>query len=158
VLEPLFRGMDPNHPKYVAAWLAETFGGPQTYTEKRGGYEHMLAKHRNRGITEEQRQRWIRRMTEIADEVGLPADPGFRSTFVAYLEWGTRLAVVNSRPGAAVMEHAPVPHWGWGQTLPFLPQPWDDPEAAARGRQRYAEEQARRKAETGLAEDSRATE
>jgi truncated hemoglobin YjbI len=54
----------------------------------------MLAKHRNRGITEEQRQHWIRRMTEIADEVGLP----------------------------------------------------------------YAEERARKKAETGSAEDSRATE
>jgi len=44
----------------------------------------------------------------------LPADPGFRSTFVAYLEWGTRLAVLNSEPGAAVIEHAPVPKWGWG--------------------------------------------
>ena len=152
ILEPLFRGMDSNHPKYVAAWLAETFGGPQSYTGKRGGYEHMLAKHRNRGITEEQRQRWIHRMTEMADEVGLPADPGFRSTFVAYLEWGTRFAVFNSQPGAAVMEHAPVPHWGWGQTPPFLPQPWDDPDAAAQGRRRYAEEQARNK-ETHSDED-----
>ena len=30
-------------------------------------------------------------MTEIADEVGLPADPGFRSTFVAYLGWAPGL-------------------------------------------------------------------
>ena len=48
-------------------------------------------------------------------------------------------AFVTSRQ---VIEHAPVPHWGWGNTPPFDPQPWDDPEAAERGRQHYAEEQA----------------
>jgi CDGSH-type Zn-finger protein/truncated hemoglobin YjbI len=146
LLEPVFRGMDADHPKHVAAWLAETFGGPQTYSLEHGGYEHMLAKHRNLALTEEQRKRWIARMSETADEVGLPADPDLRSTFVAYLEWGTRLAVTNSQPGAEPVEHAPVPHWGWGNTPPFEPQSWDDPEAAERGRRRYAEEQARKRA------------
>jgi CDGSH-type Zn-finger protein/truncated hemoglobin YjbI len=146
VLEPVFRGMDPNHPKHVAAWLAETFGGPQTYSLEHGGYEAMLAKHRDRALTEEQRRRWITRMSETADEVGLPAEPDLRSTFLAYLEWGTRLAVFNSQPGAEVVEHAPIPHWGWGNTPPFDPQPWDDPEAAERGRRRYAEEQAGKRA------------
>jgi CDGSH-type Zn-finger protein/truncated hemoglobin YjbI len=147
VLEPVFRGMDRDHPKHVAAWLAETFGGPQTYSLAHGGYEHMLAKHRNLALTEPQRQRWITRMAATADEIGLPADPGLRSTFLAYMEWGSRLAVANSQSGAEVVEHAPVPHWGWGNTPPFDPQPWDDPEAAERGRRRYAEQQAR-KAET----------
>jgi len=31
--------MDHDHPKRVAAWLGETFGGPATYTEHLGGYE-----------------------------------------------------------------------------------------------------------------------
>jgi hemoglobin len=69
----------------------------------------MLAKHRNRALTEAQRRRWVARMMDAADEVGLPDDPGFRSTLVAYLEWGTRLAVANSQPDATVMEHAPIP-------------------------------------------------
>jgi CDGSH-type Zn-finger protein/truncated hemoglobin YjbI len=139
VLEPVFRSMDADHPRHVAAWLAETFGGPARYTRDHGGYEHMVAKHRDRGLTEPQRQRWVALMVETADEVGLPDDPGFRSTFVAYLEWGTRIAVANSRPDADVIAHAPVPLWGWGQTPPFDPQPWDDPDAAERGRRRYAE-------------------
>ena len=46
LLEPVFRGMDADHPKHVAAWLAEVFGGPSRYTEEHGGYPHMLAKHR----------------------------------------------------------------------------------------------------------------
>jgi CDGSH-type Zn-finger protein len=143
VLEPVFRGMDPAHPRHVAAWLAETFGGPTTYTDQLGGYEHMLAKHRNLALTETQRRRWVARMLDAADAVGLPDDPGFRSTFVAYLEWGTRLAVANSQPGATVMEHCSVPRWGWGHTPPFIPQPWDHPDAAEEGRRRWDEQQAR---------------
>jgi CDGSH-type Zn-finger protein/truncated hemoglobin YjbI len=143
VLEPIFRGMDRQHPQHVAAWLAETFGGPATYTQEHGGYEHMLSKHRNLGLTEVQRQRWVARMAETANQVGLPDDPDFRSTFVAYLEWGTRIALINSQPGAEVIEHAPIPLWGWGNTPPLALQPWDDPKAAERGRERYAQEQKR---------------
>lgn len=142
VLEPIFRGMDPGHPRHVAAWLAETFGGPATYTEQYGGYHHMVGKHRGLAIAEHQRARWVARLVATADEVGLPTDPDFRSTFLAYLEWGTRLALVNSQPDARVMEHAPVPLWGWGQTQPYVRQAWDDPEAAERGRRRYAADAA----------------
>jgi kynurenine formamidase len=34
---------------------------------------------------------------------------------VACLEWGTRLAVLNSQPSAVVAEEAPMPRWGWGE-------------------------------------------
>ncbi len=142
VLEPVFRGMDAEHPKHVAAWLAETFGGPATYTEHHGGYEHMLEKHRDLGLTETQRRQWVSRMSATFDIVGLNPDPGFRAALVGYIEWGTRLAVHNSQPGADVVLHAPIPLWGWGMTPPFEPQQWDDPQAAAQGRVRYAQEQA----------------
>lgn len=61
-------------------------------------------------------------------------------TFVAYLEWGSRIAVFNSKPGVEMIKHAPVPKWGWGNSSPYVPQPWDDPEAATKGRERYARE------------------
>lgn len=141
VLEPIFRGMNSKHPHHVAAWLAETFGGPAIYTNEHGGYEHMVSKHRNLGLTEVQRQRWVGRMAETANQVGLPDDPDFRSTFVAYLEWGTRIALINSQQDVAVIEHAPVPLWGWGNTPPLALQSWDDPDAAERGRERHAAEQ-----------------
>lgn len=134
LLEPIFRGMDPDHPKHVAAWLGEVFGGPADYTAHHGGYEHMVHAHRNRSLTEEQRQRWVARLARTADEVLLPDDPDVRQAFASYLEWGSRIAVFNSRPGAGVIAHAPVPQWGWGNSAPYVPQPWDDPEAAAKGR------------------------
>jgi hemoglobin len=119
LLEPVFRGMDEHHPKYVAMWLAEVFGGPARYTEERGGYPHMLAKHLGRALTEPMRRRWVQLICDAADDAGLPSDPEFRSAFVAYIEWGTRLAVNNSQPGATPPPRAPVPRWGWGEAPPY---------------------------------------
>ena len=119
LLEPVFRGMDPQHPSHVAAWLAEVFGGPPRYTQERGGYPHMLSKHRGLAIGEKQRRRWVSLICDAADEAGLPDDPEFRSAFVAYVEWGTRLALANSQPGAAPPPKAPVPRWGWGEAPPY---------------------------------------
>ena len=121
LLEPVFRGMAADHPTRVATGLAEVFGGPPRYTEEHGGYPHMLAKHRNRALTEEQRVRWVHLICASADEAGLPDDPEFRSAFVAYVEWGTRLALANSQPGATPPPEAPVPRWGWGEAPPYVP-------------------------------------
>jgi hemoglobin len=120
VVGPLFAHMDPAHPHYVAMWLGEVFGGPARYTAERGGYAHMLGHHLGRGITEVQRRRWVSLLTDAADEAGLPGDPEFRAAFLGYIEWGTRLAVGNSQPGATPPQQAPVPHWGWGVAPPYL--------------------------------------
>ena len=120
VLSPVFAGMPADDPQHVATWLAEVFGGPADYTADHGGYPHMLARHLGRGITERQRLRWVHLICEAADAVGLPDDPEFRSAFVAYIEWGTRLAMSNSQPGATPPASVPVPRWGWGEAPPYV--------------------------------------
>ena len=123
LLSPFFPGgVHADHRRHVATWWSEVFGGPADYTTELGGYERMLAKHRDLGITPEQRFRFASLMSLAADDAGMPADPEFRSALVAYLEWGTRLAVENSQAGAAVVEHAPVPRWGWGVAPPYQPE------------------------------------
>ena len=120
LLAPLFGGsVSQEHRDHVVAWWCEVFGGPDRYTAELGGYERMVSKHRGLGITPEQRFRFASLMSLAADDAGLPGDPEFRSAFVAYVEWGTRLALHNSQPGAEVFEHAPVPRWGWGEAPPF---------------------------------------
>ena len=114
LLAPVFARMDPGHAAHVAAFVAEVFGGPAAYSAEHGGHPHMIAQHLNRRLTPEQRTRWVALLAETADEVGLPDDPEFRSAFVAYLEWGSRLALMNSQPGAAADPQAPMPAWGWG--------------------------------------------
>ena len=116
VLGPIFAGMDPQHAAYVAQFIAEVCGGPERYNGGHGGHAHMIARHLGRGLTEEQRRRWVNLLLDCADETGLPTDPEFRSAFVAYIEWGSRLAVLNSQPGVVPPPpDSPMPVWGWGE-------------------------------------------
>ena len=115
VLGPVFAGMAPDHAEHVADFIDEVFGGPAAYTGAGGSHARMIGHHLGRALTELQRRRWFHLMLETADEAGLPDDPEFRAALVGYLEWGTRLAVINSAPGAPEPEPAaPMPRWGWG--------------------------------------------
>jgi hemoglobin len=123
VLAPIFAGMDPHHAEHVAAFVSEVFGSEKPYTAQGGSHAGMIARHLGRHLNDGQRKRWIALMLETADEVGLPDDPEFRSAFVGYLEWGTRLAVLNSQDGVAQpAEGLPMPVWGWGPPGgPYIP-------------------------------------
>ncbi len=122
LLKPLFEDMPAEHRKHVAQWFAEVFGGPKTYSTELGGHAHMVKKHLKLGITEPQRARWTQLMNAAADQVGLPDDPEFRSAFVAYIEWGTRMALMYSQPGQnPPSDTSPMPTWGWGEVKPYMP-------------------------------------
>jgi hemoglobin len=120
LLAPVFGGtVSESHREHVTDWWCEVMGGPARYTEELGGYERMLAKHRGLAITPEQRLRFVTLLSRAGDDAGLPADPEFRAAIMGYAEWGTRLAVHNSQPGAETAPHAPVPRWGWGVAPPY---------------------------------------
>jgi hemoglobin len=122
LLAPLFGdGVGADHRDHVVAWWSEVFGGPTRYTDDLGGYPRMVRKHIGLSITAEQRHRFASLMSLAADDAGLPDDPEFRAALVGYLEWGTRIALANSAPGAPVVPDAPVPRWGWGVAPPYQP-------------------------------------
>jgi hemoglobin len=129
MLAPVFASMPPDHAQHVALFLAEVLGGPTRYSSDvagdRGGHAHMVSHHLGRKLTQEQRRRWMELLLASADAVGLPNDPEFRSAFVAYLEWGSRLAVINSAEGVADPMPAAMPKWGWG--VPGGPYQGSDP-------------------------------
>jgi hemoglobin len=115
LLEPVFRYMSGEHQKHVAHFIAEVFGGPQLYSEHEGSHFGMIQKHLGKHLTEKHRQRWVQLLLVSADEISLPDDPEFRSAFVAYIEWGTRIAVLNSNTDNIQMNpQEPMPEWGWG--------------------------------------------
>jgi hemoglobin len=123
LISPLFPGgVSREHRHNVTLWWSEVFGGPADYTEQLGGYHRMVNKHKDLAISPEQRRRFVTLMSLAADDAGLPDDPEFRSALLAYLEWGTRIAMHNSQPGAKdVPQEAPVPRWGWGVAPPYQP-------------------------------------
>ncbi|WP_207511026.1 group II truncated hemoglobin [Longitalea luteola] len=124
LLGDVFKNMSPEHVQHVAHFVAEVFGGEKLYTKEGGSHAKMVGKHIGKMLTEEKRQRWVQLLLQTADEVGLKSDPEFRSAFVGYLEWGTRIAVINSQlTENPVQPSEPMPVWGWGQTGgPYLPE------------------------------------
>jgi len=123
LISPLFPGgVSEEHRHNVTLWWSEVFGGPTEYTDELGGYHRMVGKHRDLAITPEQRLRFATLMSLAADDAGLPDDPEFRSAFMGYVEWGTRLALHNSQSDADdVPQEAPTPRWGWGEAPPYEP-------------------------------------
>jgi hemoglobin len=68
------------HRDHVTDWWAEVMGGAAVYTEQRGGYEHMLARHHDLAISAEQRLTFVTLLSRAADDAGLPPDPEFPPT------------------------------------------------------------------------------
>lgn len=123
LLAPVFAKMGKDHPAHVAAFIGEVFGGPKAYSEALGGHAGMIRHHMHRSLSEEQRRRWIGLLLDTYADLGLPDDPEFMSALVGYLEWGSRLAVLNSQPGTPEPKPSPMPKWGWGEVGgPYLPE------------------------------------
>jgi hemoglobin len=124
LLSVVFKNMSPEHSKHVAHFIAEVFGGEKLYSEgDQGSHAIMIRHHLGKMLNETMRKRWIQLLLESADEIGLADDPEFRSAFVGYLEWGSRLAIINSNTTEnPVKEDEPMPKWGWGETGgPYIP-------------------------------------
>jgi hemoglobin len=118
LLGDVFKNMSSEHIKHVSHFVAEVFGGDKLYTTEDGGsHAKMIGQHIGKMLTEEKRQRWVQLLIKTADEIGLKSDPEFRSAFVGYLEWGSRIAIINSQLTQNPMSNAePMPKWGWGET------------------------------------------
>ena len=121
LLSPFFPGgVNEEHRAHVTAGGAEVFGGdPLIQRGPRRIREHARAPPRTRDHPRAAVPLRIATASLAADDARLPDDAEFRSAFVAYVEWGTRIALHNSQPGAEVIPHAPVPRWGWGEAPPF---------------------------------------
>lgn len=133
LLNPYFGRMPRSHVGLVAEWFGEILGGPKNYSKRYGemtAHPHMISKHKDLQISPEARGRWVALMSQSLDEENLPNDPEFRSAFIAYVEWGTQMALMFSQKGVSHPTSAAMPAWGWGETPPYIqpdkPQLSDD--------------------------------
>ncbi len=115
VLQPLFGTGRPEHVDHLAAFDAEAFGGPDTFSRRLGGFAHLIDVHRGLRIAEPQRRRFVELYLAAADTADLPADPGFREALRSHVEFGSRVAVQNSHARTDEELHPlrEVPRWQW---------------------------------------------
>ena len=113
------------HRAHVTDWWVEVMGGPAgLHRTPRRLRADARSPSRSRDHAR-QRLAFVTLLSRAADDAGLPDDPEFRAAIMGYAEWGTRLAVHNSQPGAQTVAHAPVPRWGWGVAPPYTPNTGD---------------------------------
>ena len=114
LLQPLFGQGKPEHVDHIAAFTAESFGGPDRFS-KQLGFAHLIEAHRRLKIGEEQRLRFVELYMAALDTAGMPADPAFRQAVREHVEFGSRVAMQNSNATSDAELHPlrQVPRWTW---------------------------------------------
>jgi hemoglobin len=113
-LQPLFGAGKPEHVDHLTAFTAESFGGPDRFTRELG-FAHLINVHRHLGITEEQRKRFVQLYMAALDASDLPTDEEFRAAVRSHVEFGSKVAMQNSRAETDDQLHPlrEVPRWTW---------------------------------------------
>ena len=114
LLQPLFGAGKPEHVDHLTAFTAESFGGPERFTRELG-FAHLISVHRNLHITEAQRTRFVQLYMAALDESDLPDDEEFREAIRSHVEFGSKVAMQNSRAETEDELHPlrEVPRWTW---------------------------------------------
>jgi hemoglobin len=114
ILKTLFRERVPTHVDHLTWFTAESFGGPDRFTQS-VGLQHIIDVHRHLNITDEQRERFVALYLEALDEAGLRGDRPFREAVRSHVEFGANVAQQNSQAETDADLHPirTVPHWQW---------------------------------------------
>ncbi len=105
--------MNPRHDENLAAYWAEVFGGPDTYSRSLGGHSGMLAIHAGHGTPEEWGDRFEACFLLALDDARLPSDPAFRKAMHDYIHWATREVNTYGPMDSRVEPDQPMPRWSW---------------------------------------------
>lgn len=85
--DPILRPMYPKKlegpRRRLTLFLAQFFGGPQTYSVERG-HPRLRARHLHFSVDQAARDAWVRRMTAAVDTLDLP--PAARAELLRYFE------------------------------------------------------------------------
>ena len=114
LLKPLFGEGQPHHVEHLTWFTAESFGGPERFTQELG-FQHLVDVHRGLEISDAKRERFEALYLEALEESSLPADDAFSDAVREHIEFGAAVAQQNSRAktDAELNPLDAVPHWTW---------------------------------------------
>ncbi|HLX89717.1 MAG TPA: hypothetical protein VKR22_14835, partial [Acidimicrobiales bacterium] len=125
-------GQHPQHVERLAAYWAEVFGGPPSYTSLGVDQSYNVRLHAGNGDMSDLGRRFVSCFMAAADDAGLPRDTEFRRAIRSYMEWAVD-DVALSHPDSAedVPDGLMMPRWGWQGR-----EEWCDAGSATSGWQR----------------------
>jgi len=103
----------PQHIQRLAAYLAEAFGGPATYSAELGDQTSVVLLHAGEGDMSDLGRRFADCFMLAADDAGWPDDKEFRSAIGAYIHWAVGNVALSHPDDLDVPPGLAVPHWTW---------------------------------------------
>jgi len=106
-------GYHPQHSERLAAYWAESLGGPPDYTASMGTETSVVRMHSGNGEHEEMDERAQICFAQALDDAGLPDDPRLRSTLKAYFRWA--IQTMSAHPDSAddIPDGLALARWSW---------------------------------------------
>lgn len=112
-------GYHPAHTERLAAYWAETLGGPRTYSEAYGDETSVVRIHSGTGPHEEMDRRAIACFDQALVDAGLVDDERLRRALHDYFAWATTTTMARYHHSADdVPEGLPIPQWSWEGLAP----------------------------------------
>jgi hemoglobin len=110
--------LNPRHVPRLAAYWAEVFGGPPSYSRDAGDHSAVLDLHARMDAESDLGERFLACFARALDDAALPADPRFRAAMLAYMEWAVAEVMSYSPPDSEVAAGQRVPRWSWDGPQP----------------------------------------
>jgi hemoglobin len=107
-------GFRPDHTERLAAYWAEAWGGPTTYSEAYGDETSVVRMHSGNGPHEEMDRRAIECFDQALADVGLAGDDRLRAVLHDYFAWATTTTLARYHGSAdEVPDGLTIPRWSW---------------------------------------------
>lgn len=106
-------GYHPQHTERLAAYWAEAWGGPLTYSERYGSESSVVRMHSGNGMHEEMDRRATLCFDRAMEDAGI-ADDRLRRALHDYFAWATTTTMAAYHESADdVPDGLRIPQWGW---------------------------------------------
>src|SRR5262249_25555869 len=106
-------GFHPQHTERLAAYLAESLGGPPAYTNSIGDESFVVRLHSGKGEHKEMDERAQVCFAQALEDAGLPAHEARRATLKAYFRWATAAMAAYPDSAADVPPGLRLSRWSW---------------------------------------------
>jgi hemoglobin len=105
---------NPQHIERLAAYLAQTMGGPPRYSAEYGGDQAgLVLMHSGNGDMSDLGRRFADCFMLAADDAGWPDDPPFRAAIRGYIERAVDDVALSHPHDSDVPADLPIPRWSW---------------------------------------------
>jgi hemoglobin len=107
-------GFHPAHTERLAAYWAEAFGGPTTYSELYGDESSVVRMHSGNGTHDEMDRRAIACFDQALADAGLAGHDRLRQVLHDYFAWATTTTMSRyHRSADDVPAGLSIPQWSW---------------------------------------------